>query len=116
MTQISPQQVTDRIDDWISRLNGLYDTLDDWMASIPHDRVERGTLRQTIEPYMRQFDVPPRELPTYTIFQGQKRIEFAPSVLLSSDVSSTILFDSVLVIVYCTVAAFVLLFSSIPKL
>src|SRR5439155_20891552 len=81
MTQISPQQVTDRIDDWISRLDGLYDMLDEWMASIPHDRVERGTLRQTIEPYMRQFDVPPRELPTYTIFQGQKRIEFAPSVL-----------------------------------
>jgi hypothetical protein len=81
MTQNSPQQVANRIDDWVSRLSCLYDSLDEWMESISHDRVERGTLRQTVEPFMRQFNIPPRDLPTYTIFQGKKRIEFVPSAL-----------------------------------
>jgi hypothetical protein len=81
MTQISLQSISERIDDWVSRLNRLYDTLDDWLASIPHDRVKRGTLLQAIEPFMRQVNIAPRELPTYTILQGKKRIAFVPSAL-----------------------------------
>ena len=55
--------------------------LDEWMESIPHDRMERGTIPQTIEPLMRRFNVPPRDLPTYMIFQGNKQIRFVPSAL-----------------------------------
>jgi hypothetical protein len=81
MTPTTPQQISGRIDDWVSRLNDLYDTLDDWLVSIQHDRVERGTVRQAVEPFMRQFNIPPREVPTYTIFQNDKQIAFVPRAL-----------------------------------
>ncbi|HEX4796004.1 MAG TPA: hypothetical protein VH370_19610 [Humisphaera sp.] len=81
MTQISPTRVVERIDDWIVRLNDLYDTLDTWLETIPHDRVVRSAVRQTIEPQMRRSKVAPRKLPTYTIFRNGNRIAFVPSVL-----------------------------------
>jgi hypothetical protein len=81
MTQISYQQASDRIEDWVSRLNLLYDMLDDWVTLIPHDRVERKPIQQTIEPFMRQSGIAPRDVPMYTIFHGKKRIAFVPSVL-----------------------------------
>src|SRR5215210_1829030 len=81
MVQINAQHVSARIDEWVDRLNELYDKIEDWMQTIPHDRTERDTLRQTIEPFMRQFQIPPRDVPTYTIFRGKKRIAFVPAAL-----------------------------------
>src|SRR5579864_2286044 len=81
MIQVNSQHVLDCIDDLELRLRRLYDTLDQWMESIPHDRIERGRQRQTVEPLMRQLHIAPRDLPTYTIYQGKKRIAFIPAAL-----------------------------------
>src|SRR5437764_987893 len=81
MTQVSPEDVAERIDDWVGRLNRLYDKLDEWLASIPHDRVRRETLKQPVEPPMRRVKVAPRDVPTYTILKGNKRVTFVPSAL-----------------------------------
>src|SRR2546430_14242816 len=81
MTQIGPEPVSDRLDDWVARLDRLYDQLDEWVNSIPHDRVQRGKLRQTIEPFMRQHKVRTRDVPTYTILKDKRRIAFVPSAL-----------------------------------
>jgi hypothetical protein len=81
MVQMSPEYVSERLDDWVSRLNGLYDQLDLWMAQIPYDRIQRDALRQAVEPFMRRFHIQPRKVPTYTIFVGNRRVSFVPSVL-----------------------------------
>jgi hypothetical protein len=81
MKSVTPQQVADRINDWVSRLNSLYEMLDGWMESIPHDRLVRGTSLQVVEKLMRLSNIPPRDLPTYTILQSKKRIEFIPGAL-----------------------------------
>src|SRR5438034_8630343 len=81
MTQTDVHHVRERIDDWLVRLDRLYNVLDKWLTSIPHDRVLRGTLKQTIEPFMRQFKIPARDVPTYTILKGKRRIAFVPSAL-----------------------------------
>jgi len=81
MTQVTSNDVTERIRDWVSRLNGLYSKLDTWLEAIPHDRVEREMLPQVIEPFMRQFNVPPQDVPTYTVFKGRNRVAFVPSAL-----------------------------------
>ena len=81
MVQASPQDVAARIDDWVGRLNRLYDKLDEWLVSIPHDRVRRATPKQPVEPTMRRANVPPRDVPTYTILRGTHRIAFVPSAL-----------------------------------
>jgi hypothetical protein len=81
MTEISSEQVSERIDDWVCRLNALYDKLDDWLASIPHDRVKRDSLKQPAEPLLRQFGIARRNVPTYAIYKGKARVAFIPSVL-----------------------------------
>jgi len=81
MTQVTAERVLDQIDDWVARLNHLYDTVDEWLADLPHDRVKRQKLRQTIEPFMRQHKIPPRDVPMYTIFRGKHRVAFVPSAL-----------------------------------
>ena len=81
MTQVSPADVVARTDDWVSRLNRLYEKLDAWLVSIPHDGVRRETLKQPVEPPMRQVKVSARGVPTYTILRGKHRVSFVPSAL-----------------------------------
>jgi len=81
MVQMNKELVNRQIDDWIDRLNQLYDKFDDWVAAIPHDRTKRETLKQPLEPRMRQFHVAARSVPTYTIFSGKQRVSFVPAAL-----------------------------------
>ena len=78
---MNTELVKQQVEDWIVRLNQLYDKIDRWLVTIPHDRTRRETLKQSLEPRMREFHVPARDVPTYTIFKGNRRISFVPSAL-----------------------------------
>jgi hypothetical protein len=70
-----------RIEDWVKRLNALFESLDEWTAGVPEARVERNHMQQQIEGSMEQFSVKAQNVPTFTIFIGKNRIAFVPSAL-----------------------------------
>lgn len=76
--------VVERIDDWEHRLNALYAQIEAWFNTLPPDPVREilaGSVLQRDEPLMRQFEVPPRLLPTRAILYGKNRLSFVPSAL-----------------------------------
>lgn len=77
----SKRSVQDRVSDWIQRLNVLYEKLDLWIANYPDAKVRKGSLTQLIENLMTEHSVAPRQVPTYTILRGKKRIAFVPSAI-----------------------------------
>lgn len=77
----SAAAVRRRVNDWIRRLNLLYNQLDEWRQDVPGTRVLHGELQQTIEYMMMEMKVPARNVPTYTILKGKERIAFVPSVI-----------------------------------
>jgi len=81
MVQMTKELVNRQIDHWIDRLNQLYDKLDDWMVAVPHARTKRESLKQPLEPRMREFHVAARSVPTYTIHAGKQRVSFVPAAL-----------------------------------
>jgi hypothetical protein len=79
---VDAKRVKDRITDWVARLERLYAQLDEWVQRVPDVRVERDTIQQVIEPLMERFSVPPRDVPTYTVFINKMyRVAFVPSVV-----------------------------------
>ena len=78
-------QIIARIDDWEGRLKALYALIDEWFLDLPTpDSVKQllpGTVLQLDEELMREFDVPPRMLPTRPVIYGKNRISFLPSAL-----------------------------------
>jgi hypothetical protein len=79
---VDAKRVKDRVTDWVKRLDKLYAQLDVWVQGVPDVRVERNSVQQVIEPLMERFAVPPRDVPTYTVFVDKKyRIAFVPSVV-----------------------------------
>ncbi|MCX7014090.1 MAG: hypothetical protein NTW86_16310 [Candidatus Sumerlaeota bacterium] len=72
-----------RIDEWENRLDGLYFLIDGWFQELPdpNKQIFVGSVLQRDEPLMKQYDVPPRMLPTRAILCGKKRISFTPSTL-----------------------------------
>ena len=81
-SKLKGSDVRARVTDWIRRLEGLYDQLDEWVRGLPDTTVERGELTQLIEHLMEEFNVRPRKVPTYTIFRSKRRrVSFVPSVI-----------------------------------
>lgn len=77
-------QVIARIEDWERRMEAFYALVDEWYRQLPSNPVQQlypGTMLQLDEPLMRQFDVPPRMLPTRAVIYGKNRITFFPSAL-----------------------------------
>ena len=79
---MNKQNVERRVDDWIRRLNGLFDDIEQWRAGLPEETTSQpGNVTQRLEDPMKDSGVEPRELPTYTILFGKRRISFVPSAL-----------------------------------
>ncbi|MCX7046056.1 MAG: hypothetical protein NTX50_11300 [Candidatus Sumerlaeota bacterium] len=73
-----------RIDDWERRLSALHAQIEEWYQLLPPDPVQEiysGSKLQLDEPLMRQYEVPPRMLPTRAIIYGRSRVSFAPGPL-----------------------------------
>ena len=75
----SKRAVQERVTDWIRRLNRLFDVLDAWVAGIPGATARREKVVQVPEYMMRKVHLPPRELPTYTVLLGKRRVSFESS-------------------------------------
>lgn len=81
---MTKEQVISRIDDWVHRLEGLYDLVETWFKALPeapNKEPLEGSVLQRDEPLMRQFDVPPRMIPTRAFLYGKNRVSFVPSAL-----------------------------------
>ena len=81
---MNKDQVIAQIEDWERRLNDLFAQIDRWYQELPpseNDNLLKGSVLQHDEAPMRQFDIPPRMLPTRAIIHGGNRVSFVPSVL-----------------------------------
>jgi hypothetical protein len=78
------EHLISKIDDWEQRLRDLYSQIEEWYRQLPPNNVQdifRGSMLQVDEPLMRQFEVPPRMLPTCALIYGRNRVSFVPSAL-----------------------------------
>ena len=80
--EIDSKAVKKQVADWIARIKKLHLELDHWVQGYPNAAVTRGTIKQVIEPVMKQFRVAAQDVPTYTVFVDKKwRISFVPSAM-----------------------------------
>jgi hypothetical protein len=79
---INKTDIEKRIDEWIKRLNCLFDQIDLWIKSLSNYEGKKSKAFQIQEELMVRFNVKPKEVPCYTIFfQGQKCAIFIPNAL-----------------------------------
>jgi hypothetical protein len=70
--KLTPEYIGRRVDDWVSRVNQLFDQIDRWLPQGWSATRDRKVLMN--EELMRLHNVPPRELPTMKVSHGQKPI------------------------------------------
>jgi hypothetical protein len=78
---VDRQQVIVRIEDWISRIEGLYREIREFYERLPEvhsKQILEGSVLQASEEMMEQFDVPPRMIPTLAVLYGKNRVSFVP--------------------------------------
>ncbi len=74
---LAPEYVEERVDDWVARLNELYDAVERWLP--PGWTSQPGKPLTMDEELMRNAKIAPRELPTLELVRdGAVRITFRP--------------------------------------
>lgn len=68
-----------RVDNWIYRLNKLFDNIESWLNK--DYEIIRSQVQQRPEELLAKYVIPLREVPTLTIIDGRKRVGFVPSAL-----------------------------------
>jgi hypothetical protein len=78
--EIDRSHVEKRVVDWVERTENLYGEISAWLA--PEWRAEAlGSVRMA-EPLMRDYGVPPRDLPVLKLFRGEiPEAELVPRAL-----------------------------------
>jgi len=80
--QVTREHVLARLDNWMRRLNQLYDRVDRWRKeALPATKSIREETFQAEEELMRHFAIKAGKVPTYSIINGEKRLDFIPSAL-----------------------------------
>ncbi len=81
---IDRTRIERRIDDWVERLEALYERVRRFARARPDAeelKILEGQVLQRLEYVMEQNDVPPRMLPTIAVLKGINRVSFVPSAL-----------------------------------
>jgi hypothetical protein len=66
------KRVSDRVENWISRLENLKETMQDWLPN-GMSIVDRPPTRM-YEGLMREFNVPPAQMPTFEVLRGTQKV------------------------------------------
>ncbi len=69
--KITKDHVTKRVEDWVHRLNALYDLVESWLPS--EWRADRRRVVLMDEEMMRKFGVSPREIPVLDLNSADGR-------------------------------------------
>ena len=85
LTEITTQKldrdhVARRVEDWVGRINGLYDQIEAWLPlGWTADRAGKTSMH---EPLMEKFNIPPRELPVLRLsYLGKPSAHIEPEAL-----------------------------------
>jgi len=73
--------VEKRIEEWIIRLEDLYQQVESWLQECPDWTGITGHIEQLEEELMRQRGVSPRDVPTLVITNGSRDVKLLPSAL-----------------------------------
>lgn len=81
--RITREYVENRIAEWVSRLDSLFDQVQEWAGDQSAWQAERSLVRQQEEELMRSHRIPPRQVPFLTLWADNKRhrVSFVPSAL-----------------------------------
>lgn len=63
-------QVVEELNDWVRHVNGLYDTVEEWLRERVELRFDRTRLVTIYEELMQKFGVPDRDIPILDILNG----------------------------------------------
>ena len=77
--ELTREQTLEKIDDWIVRLNKLYNRVEKWTPS--NYKIHRSEISQRIEKPLQHYHILPKKLPTLALFLNKERIVFVPSSL-----------------------------------
>lgn len=66
---ITKEHVVRRVDDWVARVNGLYDDVESWLSGSWHSDWRRTVVMD--EKMMRNFDIGPREVPVLELISDE---------------------------------------------
>jgi len=81
-SDLTQSDIIARIDDWIARLNQLFAQVEEWRQRLSYETDGHcGEMLQRNEELMIKFDVPPRQVPVYTVIHKKKRLSFVPKGL-----------------------------------
>lgn len=72
--QMTQQQVQARVDDWVKRVQKLYDEIKGWLKPVEGLRVEENQNASMYEELMQQFGIRPQPMPTLDIYEGTNLI------------------------------------------
>ena len=78
--KIDREHVARRVDDWVDRINALYDQIEAWLP--PGWTADRAGTISMQEPLMQKFNIPPRDLPVLRLsFHGSPAAHIEPHAL-----------------------------------
>ena len=72
--QITEQQVQARVDDWVKRVQGLYDDIKNWLKPVEGLRIDENQNATMYEELMEEVGISPRPMPTLDIYDGEELI------------------------------------------
>lgn len=78
---VTREYIEERINNWESRINSLFDEILQWISEKPEWSAERGDVMQRHEHLMREYEVSPRKLPSLALHSGKAALRFVPSAL-----------------------------------
>jgi hypothetical protein len=81
--RITKEYVENRITEWVTRLDSLFDQVQEWVVDQSEWMAERSIVRQQEEELMRLHRIPPRQVPFLTLWADKKknRVSLVPSAL-----------------------------------